>query len=138
MGLADGVGGLYREMADRGELIQAGRRVSDVGALLREALRRWGRPLAVVCDRWRVAELRQSLEAVRFPLADLVERGQGFKDGGADVREFRAALLAREVRPESSLLLTAAMSEARTSSDPAGSHKLAKRGQGGPAGASAG
>ena len=52
-GLADGVGRLYLDMAARGELMQAGRRVSDVGALLREALRRWGRPVAIVCDRWR-------------------------------------------------------------------------------------
>ena len=89
-------------MANRGELIQAGRRVSDIGELLRESLRRWGRPVAVVCDRWRAQELRQALEAVRFPLADLVERGQGFKDGGQDVRDFRAAVLAGEVLPESS------------------------------------
>ena len=137
-GLADGVGRLYIEMAARGELMQAGRRVSDVGALLREALERWGRPVAIVCDRWRVAELRQALEAVRFPLADLVERGQGFKDGGQDVRDFRAAALAGEVRPESNLLLTAAMGEARALGDPAGNWKLAKRGQGGRRAQSAG
>ena len=77
------------------------------------------------------AELRQALEAVRFPLADLIERGQGFKDGGQDLREFRAAVIAGEVRPASSLLLTAAMSEARAVSDPAGNAKLAKRGEGG-------
>ncbi len=130
-GLGDGVGGLYQEMAQRGELIQAGRRVSDLGELLRESLRRWGRPQAVVCDRWRVAELKQNLEAVRFPLADLVERGQGYKDGGQDLREFRSGVVAGEVRPASSLLLTAAMSEARAASDPAGNHKLAKRSEGG-------
>ena len=131
-GLADGVGRLYLDMASRGELMQAGRRVSDVRALLREALRRWGRPLAVVCDRWRIAELRQALEAVRFPLgAALVERGQGFKDGGQDVRDFRAAVLADQVRPERSLLLSAAMAEARAVGDPAGNWKLAKNRQGG-------
>ena len=118
-------------MADRGELIQAGRRVSDVGELLREALRRWGRPVAIVSDRWRAAELRQALEGVRFPLAEFVERGQGFKDGGADVREFRAAVLAGEVRPASSLLLSAAMAEARAVGDPSGNWKLAKQTQGG-------
>ena len=130
-GLADGCGRLYLDMAQRGELMQAGRRVSDVPALLREALRRWGRPVAIVCDRWRVAELRQALELVRFPLAALVERGMGFKDGGQDVRDFRAAVLGDQVRPSDSLLLTAAMSEARAVGDPAGNWKLAKRGQGG-------
>ena len=130
-GLADGVGGLYQEMFQRGELVKAGRRVSDVGELLRECLRRWGRPCAIAADRWRAAELRQALEAVRFPLADLIERGQGFKDGAEDLRAYRAGLLAGEVRPASSLLLTAAMSEARAVSDPAGNAKLAKRGEGG-------
>ena len=47
-GLADGVGGLYQLMADRGELIQAGRRVSDVRALLGEGLKRYGRPDVIV------------------------------------------------------------------------------------------
>ena len=130
-GLADGVGRLYLDMVASGELIQAGRRVSDIQELLRLALGRWGRPLAIVCDRWRAAELRQALEAMRFPLAQLVERGQGFKDGGQDVRDFRAACLAGEVRPESSLLLSAAMGEARAVGDPAGNWKLAKNTQGG-------
>ena len=130
-GLADGVGALYNQMAERGELFQAGRRVSDIPALLRESLDRWGRPVAIVCDRWRLAELKQHLEAIRFPLAELVERGQGFKDGGQDVRDFRAAVLGDHVRPSRSLLLTAAMSEARVIGDPAGNWKLGKHVQGG-------
>ena len=40
-GLADGVGRLYVSMSDRGELIQHGRRVADVKALLMEVLDRW-------------------------------------------------------------------------------------------------
>ena len=130
-GLADGVGDLYQRMARRGELFQAGRRVSDVGALLREALDRWGRPVAVVCDRWRVAELRQALEAVGFPIAAMVERGMGYRDGGQDVRDFRASVLGDKVRPSRSLLLRAALSEARVTSDPAGNAKLSKGAQGG-------
>ena len=130
-GLADGVGGLYQQMGDRGELFLAGRRVSDIPALLREGLERWGRPVAIACDRWRLAELKQHLEAVSFPLAELVERGQGFKDGGQDVRDFRAAVLGDHVRPSQSLLLRAAMSEARVTGDPAGNWKLAKHVQGG-------
>ena len=130
-GMSDGVGALYSRMASLGELFQAGRRVSDVGALLRESLKRWGVPQAVVCDRWRAAELKQNLEEVGFPVVDLVVRGQGFKDGGEDVRDFRSAVLGDHVRPERSLLLTAAMSEARTQGDPAGNWKLAKHVQGG-------
>ena len=130
-GLADGVGSLYVKMADRGELVIAGGHVSDVRRLLSEALARWGKPTAVVCDRWRAAELRQHLDALRFPTAQLVVRGQGYKDGGEDVRQFRAAVLGGHVRPSDSLLLTAAMSEARVTVDPAGNAKLAKGSEGG-------
>ena len=130
-GLSDCVSALYCQMAERGELFQAGRRVSDIPALLRECLERWGRPVAIVCDRWRLAELKQHLEAVSFPLAKLVERGQGFRDGGQDVRDFRAAVLGDHVRPSQSLLLRAAMSEARVTGDPSGNWKLAKHVQGG-------
>ena len=125
-GLSDGVSALYCQMAERGELFQAGRRVSDIPALLRECLERWGRPVAIVCDRWRLAELKQHLEAVSFPLAELVERGQGFRDGGQDVRDFRAAVLGDHVRPSQSLLLRAAMSEARVTGDPSGQLEIGK------------
>ncbi len=130
-GLADGVGRTYVRMAERGELLVSGRRVSDVRALLIECLERWGRPQAIICDRWREAELRGHLEAIRFPTAALVVRGQGYKDGGQDVRDFRSAILGDLVRPERSLLMTAAMAEARTVTDPAGNSKLAKSSQGG-------
>ena len=130
-GLSDGVGSLYVRMRDRGELVIAGRRTSDIGALLTEALARWGRPAAVVCDRWREAELRDALDAARFPTAALIVRGQGYKDGGEDVRCFRRAMLGGHVRPAESLLLTAAMAEARVTSDPAGNSKLAKSSEGG-------
>ena len=130
-GLSDGVGALYRRMHERGELVLAGRRVSDIPSLLAEVLARWGAPSAVVVDRWREAELRDALEAARFPTASLVVRGQGFKDGAADVRDFRRAVLSDRVRPSGSLLLTAAMAEARVTTDVAGNSKLAKASQGG-------
>ena len=130
-GLADGVGVLYRRMHERRELVIAGSRVSDVRALLAEALARWGSPAAVVCDRWREAELRQALDAARFPEAALVVRGQGYRDGGEDVRHFKRAILAGLVRPTESLLLGAAVSEARVMTDPAGNQKLAKGSEGG-------
>ena len=130
-GLADGVGNLYQRMYDRGELVQAGRRVSDIPALLAEILDRWGAPSAIVCDRWREAELRQHLDAMRFPPAKLIVRGQGYKDGGTDTLHFRKAVLGDHVRPAKSLLLTAALAEARVVTDPAGNSKLAKSTEGG-------
>ena len=130
-GLADGVGRLYQRMAERDELLQAGRRVADVRALLVEVLERWGRPQAIVVDRWREAELRERLEALRFPMARVIVRGMGYRDGSEDVRGFRAAVLAGLVRPADSLLLTSALAEARVATDPAGNAKLAKKSEAG-------
>ncbi len=130
-GLADGVGNLYVKMAEAGDLIQAGRRVSSIEELLTECLERWGTPGVIVCDRWREGELREKLEKIDFPITSLEVRGQGFKDGGEDVRIFRKACAAGNVRPERSLLLRAAMSEARVVGDPAGNEKLSKLTQGG-------
>ena len=46
------------------------------------------------------------------------------------MRDFRSACLSDQVRPRRSLLLRAAMSGARVTSDPAGNAKLAKGGEG--------
>ena len=130
-GLADGVGDLYVRCAQRGELLQAGQRVSDIGALLREVLRRWGKPVAITCDRWKEQELRQELEKVGFPSGSaIIVRGMGFQDGGADVRQFRSAVLDGSVHVRRSLLLRSAMSSARVVTDAAGNQKLAKGGEG--------
>ena len=85
----------------------------------------------IACDRWREAELREKLELIDFPMTTLEVRGQGFKDGGEDVRIFRKACASGDVRPERSLLLRAALAEARVTGDPAGNWKLAKNTQGG-------
>ena len=76
-GLRDGVGGLYMECHRRGELLTLGQRSSDVSALLRVALDRFGRPSRIVADRWREAELRDALDVAGVPLAMLEFRGHG-------------------------------------------------------------
>lgn len=125
-GLRDGVGSLYARCAERGELIACGGEAVDVAALCRAALKRFGRPAALAADRWREAELRDALDAAGVPPAALELRGQGFKDGGEDVRTFRRACLDGRVVPARSLLLRSAMGEARVALDPAGNAKLAK------------
>lgn len=129
-GQQDGVSTQYEQMHARGELLIAGRRASDVGELLREARRRWGHPSAVVCDAWRQADLIDALEREGM-WSEVALRRQGFKDGAEDVRSFREAVATERVRPMVSLLMTAAMSEARTVCDPAGNEKLAKNTEGG-------
>ena len=130
-GLRDAVGRQYLMMHERAELLLAGERVSDVPAMLREVLKRWGRPEIVSCDRWREAELRQSLSAVNFPACSLVVRGMGYRDGASGVRSFRAAFLKGDVKPHKSLLMRSGMSEARVTGDAAGNFKLSKGCQGG-------
>ena len=61
-GLRDGVGRLYLDCHERGDLILAGARAVDLGELLRAALERFGRPVALAADRWRDAELRDVLD----------------------------------------------------------------------------
>ena len=130
-GLSDGVGRLYQDMSARGELLVTPGRAVDVELLLQETLSRWGRPGAVVADRYRESDLRQALDIARYPQADVAMRGQGFKDGAEDVRGFRRAILEDRVVVGKSLLLRSALSEARTVSDPAGNEKLSKGSQGG-------
>ena len=130
-GLRDGVGRLYLDMANRGELIVTAGRAVDVGALLGEVLARWGRPSAIAADRYRETDLRQALDRAHFPQAAFQPRGQGFKDGAEDVRNFRRAVLEGKVAPGRSLLLRAALAEARTVADPSANEKLAKGVEGG-------
>ena len=130
-GLRDGVGRLYQDCAARLELLQAGEYVSDVRALLREVLDRWGPPAVIACDRWREGDLREALRDVNFPVCPLILRGMGYRDGGEDVRAFRAAVLDGHVTPRRSLLLRSAMMTARVVIDTAGNAKLAKGAEGG-------
>ena len=130
-GLRDGVGGLYAKMEARGELILSPGRVSDLSVLIDEVWERWGKPSAIVCDRWREAELRKVLSRAGWPRLPLVVRGMGYRDMGQDLRDFLGAFLRGLVTPERSLLLSSAMASARTISDPAGNRKLAKRADGG-------
>ena len=130
-GLRDGVGRLWLECARQGELVTAGEHAVDVSALMAEAVERFGAPSAIASDRWREPELRDALKRAKIPLTRLELRGMGYKDGGSDTEAFRRAVGEGRVIPWRSLLLTAAMSEARTVSDPAGNHKLSKQTEGG-------
>jgi len=130
-GNQDGVGNLYVRMMQRAELVTTGGEATDIAEFLDLARERFGLPSAIVADRFRAAELRDILRKLRIRNVPLIERGQGFKDGGEDVRDFRRACVEVKVIPSPSLLLTAAMGEARVTSDPAGNWKLAKASQGG-------
>ena len=129
--VADHVGDLYESMRARGELLLHDGWVPSPSLLLAEALKRWGVPAVVSADRWREGELRDALASAAMPVVPLVLRGQGFRDGAADVRAFRTAVLGGRVQPVVQLLMRSAMAEARVVGDVAGNWKIAKSSQGG-------
>ena len=114
---SDGAGNLYAECHRRGELLLEGDMVADVAELLSEALSRWGTPAAIAADRFKKSELIGHLNALHFPRAALVLRGQGYRDGSEDVRGFQLAALQGHLTPVKSLLLRSSMAEARLVGD---------------------
>ena len=130
-GLRDGVGRLYVEAHRRGELILSGGEAVAIAPLLIEARTRFGKPSAIACDRWREKELRDTLKEAGLKYIRIDVRGQGFKDGGEDVRTFRRGFAEGKVAPLRALVLASAVGEARTTTDAAGNAKLAKGSEGG-------
>ena len=125
---ADNVPGVYEAMLRAGELVLLGNRVVPADLLLREALRRYGRPDALAADRWRSGELEDGGAGLNLPSPTF--RGQGWYHGGQDVRLFRTAVLEDKVKAPTSLAIRAALAEARTVSDAANNVKLAKHAEG--------
>ena len=130
-GLRDGVGNLYTQCHEAGDLLQLGEHAVNVAALLAAARDRFGAPAAIWADRFKWPELEDAVKGAGIRGCRKVPRGQGFRDGAADVRAFRRACLEGKVVPVPSLLLTSAMSEARTVSDASANAKLAKGAEGG-------
>ena len=124
---ADRVPGLYEKQEQRGELLVMGGKVVPVPEFLKACVLRWGPPGAIACDRWREGELVDAVSEskLRFPMPTW--RGQGWKDGGVDVRAFKTELMEGRVHAPESLAMRAAFAEARVLVDPAGNEKLAKK-----------
>ena len=129
---SDGAGNDYERMYERGELVRIGERAVDIGAFFRHAIEYFGqRPHVVVGDRFKVRDLRQGLiDAGMRNRCHWIPRGMGWRDGGEDVSHFRQACAEGHVRPVQSVLMRAAMANARVALDTAGNAKLAKSGDG--------
>lgn len=80
---------------------------------------------AIAFDRWRVDDLKQDLADIGCKL-DLQPRGQGFRDQGPDIEVLAELAMHNRLRHGAHPVLTAAMSNAVTESDPAGNLKIAK------------
>ena len=130
-GDADGVGGLYERMASRGELTVTNGRTVNVAEFLHSAFSRFGAPDVVVCDYWRLRDLKDGLDGAGVPSGIIITRRMGWKDGSEDVRNFQRAVKESRIRTPVSLAVRSAMSGAVTVSDPVGNMMLAKGTQGG-------
>ncbi len=125
-GRKHGVGNLYQRMAERGELRTTPGRSVPVDQILSDALQEFGEPRRIACDRWKQNEFWDALGGVGLGHVPIDWRGMGFKDGSQDLRAFMRAVLREEVWTTPSLLLAAAVSNARVRQDDAGNQKLIK------------
>lgn len=129
-GEIDGVGNMYQRFADEGSLITSTGQAADIDTLLQAALQRYGKPAVIVADRYKQREMIDAMNRVGIN-AELNIRGMGFKDGSADVEEFRKAILTGKVKAKKQLIARHCFGGARVVSDPAGNEKISKNTQGG-------
>ena len=118
--------GTYARLADAGALrVSTGRRVPPPGDLINAILEEWGRPEIIVCDRFRINELRDC--AGRLPVSP---RQCRWSEASADIRDLRR--LAKDgplsCSGASRALLTASLSGAIVKNDDQGSVRLVKKG----------
>ena len=131
-GHLDGVGDLYLRMENEKDLITSPGRTIDYEYFIKSALNLFEKkPKAMVCDRYRMNELRTALKKLNLGNIPIIFRGMGWKDGAEDVRSFRRAALEGKLGFPPSTLIRSAFAEARTLMDPAGNEKLAKQSEAG-------
>ena len=117
--------GLYRSLAETGALRVAEElRVQPPGMLHRAVLDAWGRPVRILCDRFRLNELRDCVFGI--PLEPRVSR---WSEAAADIRALRkmAADGPLAVAESSRNLLTASLSSAMVLNDSQGNTRLKKK-----------
>lgn len=118
--------GTYSDLENQGILdIADGLRVPPPGLLWQAIQERWGIPVGIVCDRFRLGELYDAVGDVCV----LEPRVTRWKDAASDVRSLRKLVrdgpmsIAEGSRP----LLIASLSVAYVKSDDQGGVRLAKR-----------
>jgi len=85
------------------------------------------RPESVQFDRWRISELEYEIaKHADSSLCPLVPCGQGYADISPALEATEDAILAAELRHGAHPVLTAAVANAITDTDPAGNRKLTK------------
>ena len=120
--------GTYRRLAAGGALTVAdGLRVQPPAGLWRAVTGAWGRPARVLCDRFRLAELRDTIGPGGPAPIPRVTR---WSEASDDIRGLRK--LAKDgplsVAPSSRALLTASLAVAAAANDDSGNVRIKKRG----------
>ena len=119
--------GTYQKLYDMGQLeIAEGLRVQPPSALWELVRFTWGRPLVLVCDRFRLPELE---DAVKHG-ARLEPRVSRWSDAAFDIRSLRQMALdgPLAVDKDSRALLATSLSRAMVKSDDQGNTRLVKEG----------
>ncbi len=125
---ADHAGHTYSRMAAEDGIRLHPGCVPEVAGMLEEALELYGVPSVIVCDRWRHGEMVDALRKLGVNIPVLT-RGQGFKDGADDVRQFRKAVLSHSVVVRPTLTWRVTIAGSRVETDAAGNAKLSKKSQ---------
>ena len=116
--------GTYRKLADQGSLlIASGLRVQPPAQLVAAMRERWGRPDLLVCDRFRLDELKDCVGDW-----EVEPRMTRWSESAFDIRSLRR--MAKDgplaVAEDSRALLTASLSAALVQNDDAGSVRMVK------------
>ena len=119
-------GGTYSKLAASGSLMLAdGLRVPPASMLIDAIRQRWGVPEAIVCDRFRLDDLRDTNPGCR-----ILPRVSRWSESSTDIRSLRR--MAKDgplsVEKASKGLLTASLAAAMVANDDAGNARLVKRG----------
>ena len=118
--------GTYRRLALGGALrVAEGLRVQPPAELWRAVLAAWGRPVRVLCDRFRLGELQDAASGV-----EIVPRVSRWSESSEDIRALRKVAKDGPLAVEhgSRGLLTASLGVAMVSTDDSGNVRLKKRG----------
>ena len=117
--------GVYARLVAQGSLRLAdGLRVQPPGQLIDMARARWGRLQGIVCDRFRLDELRDCVSG--FPIEPRISR---WSESSNDIRALRRLCLDGDIAIEKSSrdLLTASLAVAQVQPDDSGNVRLVKR-----------
>ena len=118
--------GLYQQLFDRGLLsVAEGLRVQPPGQIWDSILSRWGCPVLVICDRFRLNELEDAVDG----MAPIEPRVSRWSEAASDIRALRKGIKdgPLNVSEDSRLLVAASLSVAYVKTDDQGSFRLVKR-----------